>query len=144
MVCFSQEAAWVGKTPLITVRLSFICFTGTGNMQATAPAASHISALTFDGVVNAVPQLRDACCSDLSGYYPGLGVKLLRLVCKQLRVSSLDLVQGYTLALDGKNVSLMSEMILLKGTRLSRLKVVLNTGVDGRSIYDFSKGRCLL
>lgn len=96
---------------------------------------------TLDGIVSAVPQLGDACSSVMNkvcrnGAIPGSGLKLMRLVNKQLSMAMLGTVQGYTLKLDGRSAGLMVEMALLERTRLSHLRVVVTEDAVGRSAND--------
>lgn len=84
--------------------------------------------MTLDEVVRVVPQLGILCSNVLMGAAPGSGIKTMRLVNKQLRLSMLHVVQGYTLRLNGAPLHLMSffkQMSVLQGAKLSRLRIVV-------------------
>ncbi|MEW5311985.1 MAG: hypothetical protein WDW38_003651 [Sanguina aurantia] len=83
-------------------------------------------------VISAVPQLGISCSTVLTDGTSGSGVKLLRLVSKQLRASMLGVLQGYTLQLNGSGAGLEDQMGLLQHARLSRLLVVVTDDANGR------------
>lgn len=90
--------------------------------------------MTIGSVVSAVPYLGTSCNSALATEgIPGSGLKLMRLVSRQLRTSMLDLVQGYTLHLDGKATGLVDQKTLLESTRLTHLRVEVTDQYDGGS-----------
>lgn len=78
-----------------------------------------------------VPQLRTACSLVLADGAPGSGVKQVRLVSKKLCTAMLGAVQDYTLGLNGNIGSLLSEMAVLQGARLTRLSVIVTLPIDG-------------
>lgn len=82
-------------------------------------------------VISAVPQLGISCSTVLTDGTSGSGVKLLRLVSKQLRASMLGVLQGYTLQLNGSGAGLEDQMGLLQHARLSRLLVVVTDDANG-------------
>lgn len=88
--------------------------------------------ITLGDAITAVPQLGISCSSILTDpYVPGSGMKLMRLISKQLRTAMLGVVQGYTLNLNGKAVTLMDEMALLQKAELIRLCVRVTHGSEG-------------
>lgn len=93
----------------------------------------HVTDMTLGGAIAAVPQLGSTCSLALADGDPGSGIKLLRLVSKQMRTAMVSVVQGYTLCLDGSGASLLNEMGLLQDTRLSRLCVIVTDDTDGES-----------
>lgn len=86
---------------------------------------------TLFGAISAVPTLGSRCSSVLTDGVPGSGLKTMRLVSKQIRAAMLDAVTGYTLRLNGSAQSLMNEMGMLQGTKLSCLRVVVMDDADG-------------
>lgn len=87
---------------------------------------------TFEDVISAVPHLGTTCNDTIACGIPGSGLKHLRLVSKQVRAAVLSLVQGYTLSLDGCASSLVAQMSLLEGTKLSQLQVDVTPGTHGK------------
>lgn len=84
-----------------------------------------------------VSELGIACSVILSTKLPGSGLKLMRLVSKQLSIAMMALVQSYTVKIDGCGTGLMGmEMALLKysRTRLSHLRVVITDNTAGRLV----------
>lgn len=89
--------------------------------------------MTFGSTVSAVPHLGNICSSALtSGDIPGSGLRIMRLVNRQLRIAMLEVVQGYTLHLHGRTTDLLDQINLLESTRLSQLRVVVTDDADGR------------
>lgn len=86
---------------------------------------------TLDATFSAVPELRNRCSSVLANDSPGSGLKLLRLVSRQIRTAMLAVVEGYTLSLDGSNIGLMDELSLLQSTKLSRVRVIVTKDTYG-------------
>lgn len=88
--------------------------------------------MTFCSTISAVPCLGSSCSSALSiDGIPGSGLKLMRLVNRQLRAIMLDVVQGFTLHLDGRATGLLEQMNLLGGTQLTNLRVVVKDDYNG-------------
>lgn len=88
--------------------------------------------MAFDSAISEVPQLRAICSSALStDGIPGSGLKLLRLVSRNLRKAMLGVIQSYTLQLDGRATRLLNQMNLLESTRLSHLQVVVTDDYHG-------------
>lgn len=79
---------------------------------------------TLGHVIAAVPQLANACSSAMTtvGDIPGFGLKLMRLVNKQLGSAMLGVVSGYTLTLDGEALLSDKELSFLAATKLSYLR----------------------
>lgn len=75
--------------------------------------------------ISAVSQLGEACSAVLATAGAGSGLKVMRLVSRQLSTAMLSVVQGYTLQLDGRSAGLLNEMALLESTRMSHLRVVV-------------------
>lgn len=88
---------------------------------------------TFDDAMCGVPKLRELCKTVMTGAIPGSGIKLLRLVSKQLGVAMLGPVQAYTLTLDGHAGSdtFLHQMSLLESTLLTRLRVTFVDNTTG-------------
>lgn len=80
---------------------------------------------TLAEAITAVPQLRSSCILVLTCPQDasGTGIKLLRLVSKQLCNAMLGAVRGYTLTLDGSRM--IDKIALLQGVQLSCLRVVV-------------------
>lgn len=94
--------------------------------QMLRPAGTEGLVMTVNtmlgSVIAAVPQLGSSCSTALATEVPGLGLKLLRLVCKHLCTAMMCVVQCYLLRLDGKGDNLMRQINLLQGTSLSYLR----------------------
>lgn len=86
---------------------------------------------TLDEVISAIPQLGMACSAVLTIAVPGSGLKLMRLVSRQMSTVMLGMVQGYTLQLDGRSPGLFTQMALLALTRMSHLRVVVSDRTAG-------------
>lgn len=99
---------------------------------------------TLHGVISIVPQLGVACGAVLNTAAPGSGLKLMRLVSKQLSIAMMDVVQGYTLRLDAASDGLVKEMALLARlrARLFYLRVVVTENVGGGLRIDCSQPCC--
>lgn len=82
---------------------------------------------TLGDVISAVPKLWSSCSIALADGNLGSGIKLMRLVSKQLRTAMLCTVQGYTLDFTESGVGLLNRFSLLQDTRLSLLRVVAPT-----------------
>lgn len=84
---------------------------------------------TLCEAMTASPQLRSSCIRVVNQDQedPGKGIKLLRLVSKQLRSVMLSEVRGYTLNIDGEGSGPISQMSLLEGANCSLdcLRVVI-------------------
>lgn len=90
--------------------------------------------ITLGEVITAVPQLGTACSLALTHVdTPGSGIKLMRLLSKQLSTAMLGAVQGYTLHLDGSGGRLLNQTAFLHGIRLSCLRVVVTEDSKGES-----------
>lgn len=106
-----------------------------------APAISPVPEPTsevdrsFAHVVAAVPQLAADCSSALtSKELPGSGLKLLRLVSRQLRTALLRAIAGYTLHLEGGTSEMNDVVRLLADTKLSHLTVIVQSTTAGKSL----------
>lgn len=85
--------------------------------------------------ITAVPQLGTSCSLILTDGTPGSGIKLMRLVSKQLRLAMMSVVQGYTLNLNGSGAGLLEKMTVLQSSRLSCLRVsVLRSSIGERHL----------
>lgn len=96
--------------------------------NAAAPPTTLATAL---GIVS---HLRHTCRAALTTNGSVGGWKLLRLVGRDFRGSIMDVVQNYSFELNafGKDQAwLMAQMILLKATSLSLLRVVITSDSDG-------------
>lgn len=92
------------------------------------PAATF-KATTLPDAFQSEP-LAAACLSALqeNAYInDGSGLKLLRLVSKQIRTAVTKSVRGYTLTIDG-NPQQLPDVSLLQLTQLSRMRVVVVAG----------------
>lgn len=103
---------------------------------ATAPAAAepkvpHEATISLGAAIAAVPQLGEACISILTDTRPGSGLKVMRLVCKELQAAMLGVVRGYTLCLDGRADGLADQMKFLKSTSLTHLRISIITDCGG-------------
>lgn len=94
-------------------------------LQEKRVAAASLT--DFGQAVAAVPQLAQTCSSVLGPDIPGSGLKLMRLVSRQLSSMLLATVSGYTLRLDGgaQGIS-QAEVAVLAGTKLSHLRVIVS------------------
>lgn len=101
--------------------------------------------MTLEGTIAAVPQLGSSCSKVLEDFFgvPGSGIKLMRLVSKQLRVAMLGMVQGYTLLLNGSGEQLLKEMALFQNTRLSCLRVIVSHERHGELVTGFHTQCCV-
>lgn len=86
---------------------------------------------TLGAAICAVPHLGSLCSSILDTKDPGSGIKIMRLVNKQLRTAMLRVMKGYTLIMDDKATDLMSEMCLLRCTTLVKLLVKITPYLEG-------------
>lgn len=95
---------------------------------------AHMMLATLDGVISVVPQLGIACSAILTTSIAGSGLKLMRLVSRQLSIAMMDRVQGYTLKLSPFSDSLMEveiTMLARSRARLLHLQVVVTADVVG-------------
>lgn len=91
---------------------------------------------TLSQVMVAVPQLATTCgLAQTGGESLGFGIKLLRLVSKQMRIAMLSVVRGYTLTLSGTTLSLTDEMTVLQSSKLSRLHVKVKAASSGEPAW---------
>lgn len=115
--------------------LVYICRTCKHQTASTSSSLKkrlyHMELPTLVDVLSAVPQLRGSCRFDLPDGTPGMGVKVMRLVSKELRSLMLDVVQGSVLNLNGRDSCPVKEIALLQGTSLSRLRVVATSAPKG-------------
>lgn len=103
---------------------------------AAAPAASdpkqpHEEPISLGAAIAAVPQLGEACNFVLSDSTPGLGLKVMRLVCKELQVAMLGVIRGYSLCLDGRADGLADQLKFLESTSLTHLRIAIITECGG-------------
>lgn len=91
---------------------------------------------TLEGLISIVPELGMACSMASTVSVPGSGLKLMRLVSRQLSIDMMAVVKGYTLNLDGCSTGVMEQLALLQRTRcrLSHLRVVVTEKSFGRFI----------
>lgn len=87
-----------------------------------------IAATTLASAISAFPELGQICSTALDRDTPSSGLKIMRMVSKDMRTAMLGVVQGYEMTLDGRAADLLAEIIFLQGTSLSQLIV----GVTGR------------
>lgn len=91
---------------------------------------AHLPPTTLAAVLSQVSDLRQTCRAVMTAACPS-DWKLLRLVSKGISSYMMDMVQSYTLQLDGRIAGLTPQMALLKNTRLSSLKVFITEGAHG-------------
>lgn len=115
-----------------------LCLPGTPH---TVTASQGMAAKTLAEVIVAVPQLRTACSNAVSDGTQGSGIKLMRLVCKQLGTVMLGVVQSYTLQLNKGGAGLDEQMSLLQDARLSCLRVVVTDDAIGGLFFGTMVGR---
>lgn len=99
-------------------------------MSESAATDVSVAPTTLGLAVFKVPQLRSICSTVLATDVPGSGLKVMRLVCKQLCKAMLREVQGYCLTLDGKTLD-MCEMSFLQSTSMSYLRVNFTAHMNG-------------
>lgn len=105
------------------------CHHASGMAAARAKDVGHT---TLGAAVAAVPQLGEACSLVLTYDRPGSGLKVMRLVCKDLCTAMLGVVRGYSLHLDGRAAGLENQITLLESTRLTHLCVAVFADREGK------------